>query len=245
MPYSKRDTETDLFDGAANAVADRGYALCRHVIPPVRLTTVAKALERLDEPDGVSTRRGAVYGARGLLAQPAIAALAGSDPLSALARAVLGTSARPVKATLFDKRPGANWQVGWHQDLTVAVRERRDVPGFSNWTTKAGVAHTEAPDDVLARMVALRLHIDDCAPNNGPLAVIPGSHCRGKLCPADREALIGSTTPDICMAAAGDVLAMRPLILHRSSPARSPSRRRVLHVEYASADLPGGLCWQA
>lgn len=36
---------------------------------------------------------------------------------------------------------------------------------------------------------------------------------------------------------------MRPLLLHASSPAASPGHRRVLHVEYAAAGLPGGLQW--
>jgi hypothetical protein len=42
---------------------------------------------------------------------------------------------------------------------------------------------------------------------------------------------------------AGGVVVMRPLILHASSPAVSPSHRRVVHLEYAAEDLPGGLAW--
>jgi len=36
---------------------------------------------------------------------------------------------------------------------------------------------------------------------------------------------------------------MCPLILHASSKAVSPSHRRVIHIEYAGAELPGGLEW--
>jgi hypothetical protein len=36
---------------------------------------------------------------------------------------------------------------------------------------------------------------------------------------------------------------MRPLLLHASSPARQPGHRRVIHLEYASEALPGGLQW--
>jgi hypothetical protein len=36
---------------------------------------------------------------------------------------------------------------------------------------------------------------------------------------------------------------MRPTIVHTSAPARTPSRRRVLHIEYAARELPGGLEW--
>jgi hypothetical protein len=36
---------------------------------------------------------------------------------------------------------------------------------------------------------------------------------------------------------------MCPLILHASSKAASPSHRRVIHIEFASLELPGGLHW--
>jgi hypothetical protein len=39
------------------------------------------------------------------------------------------------------------------------------------------------------------------------------------------------------------VLLMRPLLLHASSPAIMPQHRRVVHLEYAAEDLPGGLQW--
>jgi hypothetical protein len=40
----------------------------------------------------------------------------------------------------------------------------------------------------------------------------------------------------------GGVLAMRPLLIHSSSKARTPDPRRVLHIEYAeSLDLAPGI----
>jgi hypothetical protein len=40
-----------------------------------------------------------------------------------------------------------------------------------------------------------------------------------------------------CAATAGDVLVLRPLLLHRSSPSRGDGQRRVLHVVYAAEEL--------
>jgi hypothetical protein len=40
-----------------------------------------------------------------------------------------------------------------------------------------------------------------------------------------------------CAAAAGDVLVLRPLLLHRSSRSRGDGQRRVLHVVYATKEL--------
>lgn len=36
---------------------------------------------------------------------------------------------------------------------------------------------------------------------------------------------------------------MRPLILHASGSAQAPAHRRVIHLEFAAAALPGGLEW--
>ncbi len=38
-------------------------------------------------------------------------------------------------------------------------------------------------------------------------------------------------------------MLMRPLILHSSSMSINPSHRKVLHFEYASMALSGGLQW--
>src|SRR5262249_13104895 len=84
---------------------------------------------------------------------------------------------------------------------------------------------------------ALRIHIDPCPAENGALWVVPGTHWRGKLSDAEILELHGSKFA-VCEAGAGDVMFMRPLLVHRSSAARSPAHRCVLHVVYA-IDQPG------
>jgi ectoine hydroxylase-related dioxygenase (phytanoyl-CoA dioxygenase family) len=170
--------------------------------------------------------------------------LSKSEPMIAVAREILGESAKPVRGILFDKTPAANWLVPWHQDLSIAVKERVDMPGFGPWSEKAGVVHVQPPVDVLHQMVTIRLHLDDCTIDNGPLRVVPGTHHRA-LTPAE-IAQRSETGPQItCTAPAGGAVVMRPLILHASSPAKSPAHRRVVHIEYAACDLPGGLEWHA
>ena len=206
-----------------------------------RLAALRTALADAAEP-GASTKRA---GDRGLLerSQPVLE-LAVSDPALGLARALIGGAARPVKATLFDKLAGANWTLPWHQDLTVALQGVAEVPGFSRWSRKSGVTHAEAPLGLLKRMLALRIHLDDCDAENGPLLVVPGSHRRGKLAAAARRDLPSELGVRLCAAKAGDVLALHPLLLHRSVPAERPHHRRVIHLEYAAAPLPLGLAWR-
>jgi len=147
-----------------------------------------------------------------------------------------------VRALLFDKRPGSNWKVPRHQDLSVAVAAKGDVSGFGPWSVKAGVVHARAPAEVLERMFAVRLHLDRTDALNGPLRVVPGSHTDGVLSP---DAIAAARSEEVVVEAdAGDVLVMRPLLLHASSAAEQPRHRRVLHIEFSSLDAPAPLDWR-
>lgn len=183
-------------------------------------------------------------GIRGLLTSNLVVRdLASSAELLALANLALPAQAFAVRAILFDKMPGTNWKVPWHQDLAVALAEKRDVDGFHRWSVKDGVPHAHAPVGLLERMITLRLHLDDCPADNGALRVLPGSHLHGKLSAADITEWRQRVPEVVCELPAGGVLLMRPLLLHASSASTRPGHRRVLHLEYACDDLPGGLLW--
>jgi hypothetical protein len=47
----------------------------------------------------------------------------------------------------------------------------------------------------------------------------------------------------VCAAAAGGIVAMRPLCIHASSSARQATNRRVVHLVLAAHDLPQPLDW--
>ena len=101
----------------------------------------------------------------------------------------------------------------------------------------------DQPADVLERMVAVRVHLDDCGASNGPLRVVPGSHRVGRLSAEAIEVWRRGAAAVECLVARGGLLAMRPLLLHASSQARVPAHRRVIHIEYAAGALPGSLEW--
>jgi ectoine hydroxylase-related dioxygenase (phytanoyl-CoA dioxygenase family) len=177
-----------------------------------------------------------------------VAALARSEALLRLVRPHLlagdrASEPRAVRGIWFDKSPQANWLVAWHQDLTVAVREQVETPGYSAWSVKEGTPHVQPPTGVLERMLAVRLHLDDADAQNGALRVLPGSHRLGRLSAAQIQELRATQAEVLCQAAAGDALLLRPLLLHASGRSASSTHRRVLHLEYAGFDLPGGLRW--
>jgi hypothetical protein len=180
-------------------------------------------------------------GTRRLLDHEWCQELALSQSFVQLAEELIGPGATPRRAILFDKTPGVNWNLGWHQDTKIPVRSiRKELPGFSAWSEKEGVVHVLPPLEVLEKCVGLRLHLDDCFVSNGALKVIPGSHFKGVRPDIDQSELESQT---ILEAEAGDLIWMRPLVFHASSKAESPNHRRVIHIEYSSANLPEGLQW--
>lgn len=162
-------------------------------------------------------------------------------PPGILARRVQGNPVALVTATLFDKRPGANWKVPFHQDRLFPVRGATADDSWVGWSRKDGIQHVEPPVPYQREMLALRIALDDGQPGSGGLEVVPGTH-RERL-PDARIQELASSSSRLLESDAGDALLMRPLLLHRSGPARVPTRRRVLHVVYASRPLPQGLAW--
>lgn len=182
-------------------------------------------------------------GRRGLLTMREVAVLARSPRLLELIRPHLPAEPFPVRAIYFDKSPEANWLVPWHQDLTLAVRSRAEVPGFGPWSLKDGIPHVQPPVELLQKMLTLRIHLDDANEFNGALRVLPGSQRLGRLASEQIQELRAQQPDVLCAASAGDALLMRPLLLHASSRSAGTSHRRVLHIEYAAFALPPGLQW--
>lgn len=226
----------------SNEVLQNGFAIVPDIIDADAIAALIAAVSNANFAR--STRGDDVYGARNILAVPEIKALAHHPKIVALVASIIGPDCHAVRGVFFDKTPGANWPVAWHQDLSLAVLEKHEVSGWGNWSVKAGVQHVQPPADILDQMVTLRIQLDDCDTNNGPLRVLPGSHRLGRI-KADAIATLRAEIPEYCCAApGGSALAMKPLILHASSAAKNPAHRRVIHIEFAPKDLlPDELRW--
>lgn len=216
-----------------------GWMVTEPIIPDPVLDRLAERLTPLFQ-----TNRG-YGGVRNLLELvPEVCELSRSKPIRDVAESILGTECFAVRSVFFDKTPQTNWKVTWHQDLTIAVQRRIEVNGFEPWTEKAGIPHVQPPITILERMLAVRVHLDDCMDENGPVRVLPGSHKSARLSPKEIEQWKTQVEPVACLVPRGGILVFRPLILHASSPAQQPGHRRVIHLEFAAEDLPGGLEWQ-
>jgi ectoine hydroxylase-related dioxygenase (phytanoyl-CoA dioxygenase family) len=155
----------------------------------------------------------------------------------------LAVGAKPVRLVAFDKSAETNWGLPWHQDRVVALDDGVEVPGFSNWTRKAGVWHAEPPPGVMESMIFVRVHLDPADEANGCLELALGSHRAGRIPERDVEQVVVSAVHEACVAARGDVLFAKALILHRSKPSLSGAGRRALRIDYSAAKLPAPAKW--
>jgi Phytanoyl-CoA dioxygenase (PhyH) len=183
-------------------------------------------------------------GSRRLLDEAWCAHLAGALRGDPRVRSLLPRNAVAVQCTLFDKSPTKNWLAALHQDLGIPVKERVDSPECSGWSEKEGHLYVQPPVSVLERLVAVRVHIDDCPAESGALRVVPHSHIEGRVDPSQVEALRQRHGETVIPVAQGGVLVMRPLLLHASSKATSLTPRRVLHFVFGPPLLPLGLEWR-
>jgi ectoine hydroxylase-related dioxygenase (phytanoyl-CoA dioxygenase family) len=182
-------------------------------------------------------------GVRNLLDVPAVRRLAASTAVRSLMEPAIGPTCFAVRGILFNKGDGANWKVAWHQDCVIAVARPKEISGWGPWSIKAGVHHVRPSSDLMSRMLAIRIHLDECGADNGPLRVVPGSHKQGFL----SDTQIKNWPKDnamTCIASRGDAVLMRPLLLHASTAAKVPSSRRVVHLEFTADHLPAGIEWR-
>jgi len=219
-----------------------GFAILKGLLNEEINSFLVNELSKLKPSNAVSQKNEAIYGVRNLLnLLPKVKEFSQSQEVREIAENFLGKNAKVVRAIYFDKTQNANWKVPWHQDLTIAVKEKRETEGFSAWTRKAGIQHVQPPIEILKKMFALRFHLDDADESNGALKVVPKSHKYGRLSADEIKNLREANETAICNVKRGDCLIMRPLLIHSSSAGLNPKTRRVIHLEFSADDLPNGL----
>lgn len=225
------------------SITKNGFTVVKSVFDS---DVTANAIRRVeaalaDSDSAITGRSGNIAAARNILTElPEANGLWRHPRLQELLKSVLGNDYVCVRALYFDKHPENTWSLPWHKDMTIAVKDNSiESDDFSKPTTKSGVPHLEASTEILNNMLTLRIHLDDVTEENGPLEVVAGSHATGKQVTSGGES-------EFVFARAGDVLAMRPLISHKSSSSAPGTKmhRRILHFEFSGNPiLPNGLQW--
>lgn len=217
----------------STSVAEQGYAILEKVFTTAEIAQITEAIATTQSVETFATRCF-------LQKNPALPALLFNDALQQILQQ-FGEGYQLVKAIYFDKPSQSNWIVNWHQDLTIAVKERVETDGFVHWLPKQGYFSVQPPQTFLDNILTVRIHLDDCRKENGALRVLPASHKtieNVKNLPAtffEQEV--------VCEVPKGGVLLMKPLIWHTSKRTENQQNRRVIHLEFSNLALPAPLVW--
>jgi hypothetical protein len=204
------------------AIQQEGFAWVPQFLPSAQLTELDALVTEFVKIDGNLRHLSSKVPLLASLAQPFEALLANLSPEPLFL----------TRSILFDKVVDLNWSVDWHQDLTISVTEKKELAGFHPWSLKEGIWHVQPPVSILDKMLTFRLHLDACTVANGPLRVLPGSHLSGRIPSSDLPAHASIDRFTECCCEGGDLLVMRPLLLHASSRSDGKTHRRVLHFEF-------------
>lgn len=172
---------------------------------------------------------------------PEIRDLIFNDSVQQIIREIFGAKYFVVKSIYFDKPETSNWYVAYHQDLTISVDKKLELPDFGPWITKLNQFAVQPPLEVLENIYTIRIHLDDTDENNGALKVVPKSHAKGIYRPETIDWAV--ETEHICNVERGGIMIMKPLILHGSNRTTNGKKRRVIHIEFSDKELPEVLQW--
>ena len=157
-------------------------------------------------------------------AEPSLEPLGADERFVSIAAAVLG--ARPVVQLIQQahyKLPGDGVDFAWHQD---ASNRRYGSDAFMDVNGQGSFVQIAVAVDAMTR-------------ENGPLAMVPGSHRLGFVADPRTGELPGevdlSGAVDVCLEP-GDVAVFGPFVVHGSRPNRSDRGRRLFLQGYT---LPG------
>lgn len=225
-----------------NVILENGFGIINTVFSNEEVDKIIQVLENIDTSKETFRKSEDLFAIRQFLKEvPEIKDLIFNDNIKKVIREVFGERYVAVKSIYFDKPEKSNWYVAYHQDLTISVDKKVNLPDFGPWTTKQNQFAVQPPLDILENMYTIRIHLDDTDEHNGALKVVPKSHSKGIYRPETIDWNV--ETEEICSVEKGGIMIMKPLTLHGSNRTTNGKKRRVIHIEFSDRELPDELQW--
>ncbi|WP_292008304.1 phytanoyl-CoA dioxygenase family protein [Chryseobacterium sp.] len=219
-----------------------GYAIIENVFSDDEITKISEEIQKIDTSKENFRKSEDLFAIRQFLKEvPEINHLVFNTNIKEIIKKIFGDQYFVVKSIYFDKPETSNWYVAYHQDLTISVDRKIDLPDFGPWTTKHNQFAVQPPLPILENIYTIRIHLDDTTKDNGALKVVPASHTKGIYRP---ETIDWNTEIErINEVKKGGIMIMKPLILHGSNRTINGNRRRVIHIEFSDQELPQEMQW--
>ena len=223
-------------------VHKNGFTVIDDIYSDEEVADAVNVIDKTDKSNPTFRKSADLFAIRQFLKEvPDVKSIIFNDKLEQLIENIFGKGYFVVKSIYFDKPEQSNWFVAWHQDLTISVDKKVELPGYTSWTSKHNQFAVQPPTEILRDNFTIRIHLDDTNADNGALKVLPGSHLKNIYRPEDIDWSIESET--ICEVKQGGVMLMRPLLMHASDRTVNEQKRRVIHIEFSRAELPGEISW--
>src|SRR5579872_1379223 len=101
------------------SIEENGFVIIPDFMDRAELENLVSSIHKL--PLNENDR----YAARDLLRKvPQIKDFLKENKAGALLKPLLGPNFFAIRGLFFNKVPGANWKVTWHQDVTIAVKKK-------------------------------------------------------------------------------------------------------------------------
>ncbi|WP_185194787.1 phytanoyl-CoA dioxygenase family protein [Chryseobacterium cheonjiense] len=229
-------------DHYKSTIQKSGFAVINNIFSEEEIEKIGQVIENIDTSKEAFRKSEDLFAIRQFLKEvPEVQDLIFNDNIQKIIAEVFGEKYFVVKSIYFDKPEKSNWYVAYHQDLTISVDKKAELPGFGPWTTKQNQFAVQPPLDILENIFTIRIHLDDTDENNGALKVIPNSHLKGIYRPETIDWSVETET--ICNVEKGGIMIMKPLLLHGSNRTTNGKKRRVIHIEFSDRQLPKQLKW--
>jgi ectoine hydroxylase-related dioxygenase (phytanoyl-CoA dioxygenase family) len=223
-------------------IKESGFSLIDNVFTDQEIQDIQAAINGADTTKETFKKSDDLFAIRQFLKEvPDTIELIFNKKLKAIIREIFDKDYFLVKSIYFDKPETSNWFVSYHQDLTISVNQKVEIPGFGPYTKKHDQFAVQPPLNTLESNFTIRIHLDDTNEENGALKVIPNSHSKGIYRP---ETIDWNIEKEVsCNVARGGLMVMKPLLLHSSSRTTNNQKRRVIHLEFSNQTLPKELQW--
>ena len=232
----------DQLDSYRREISNNGFCNIQGVYRVAEFEAIIAAIDHADQSHPTFRKTGDLFAIRRFLEEvPGVKPLIFNEQLKFLIDNLFGEGFFVVKSIYFDKPEKSNWFVAWHQDLTISVDKKLELPGYGPWTVKQNQFAVQPPINILQNNFTVRIHLDHTDEGNGALRVIPGSHLKGAFRTTDLD--LTAEIENVCKINAGGIMIMRPLLLHASNRTTTNKGRRVIHIEFSKAILPEEINW--
>lgn len=223
-------------------ISEKGFTVLDNIYTDNEVGNIIDIIASADKSNPTFRKSADLFAIRQFLKEvPATKSIIFNTRLQQLIVNLFGDDYFAVKSIYFDKPEQSNWFVTWHQDLTISVDKKIELPGYSSWTRKHQQFAVQPPVEVLKDNFTLRIHLDDTNADNGALKVLPGSHLQDIYRPESIDWSIEKVSN--CDVKRGGIMIMRPLLIHASDRTTNDAKRRVIHIEFSRTKLPDEINW--